>query len=412
VIDPLETFDVVVIGAGFCGLGAGAALRKRGIERFAILEQGDRAGYFWSRTYDRLHLHSAFHDLPDDGGLRRGYPTFLARDQVVEYFARYAERHGLAPHFRFGTKVARVKRVETPAPGGPEWQLETSRGRIGARFLAVGTAVNRAPVVPAISGRETFRGRVLHSAEYRNAAPFAGRSVLVVGSGNSAAEIALDLVEGGARSVAMWVRGPRHFIPLRRMARVFWTFRLLGFFGEKRAAAAHAITYGSPEFERTIAQRDKLTRFLSVDLSKYGIRKPEAGPMWETFYAGRIPTFDQGAIEKIRSGAIRIVDGNLRPIEAFTEEGVRFGDGVERFDDVILATGFEPRLEEFMADPEVLGPVQHWKSFPLTDGRARSRVYRSLFFPGFDRTPLGGQSLGRWGWEVGERIAEELAPGR
>jgi hypothetical protein len=210
----------------------------------------------------------------------------------------------------------------------------------------------------------------------------------------------------------MWVRGPRHFIPLRRMARLFWTFRLLGFFTEKRAAAAHAITFGTPEFERTVAQRDKLTRFLSVDLSAYGIRKPANGPMWETFQAGRIPTFDQGAIEKIRSGAIRVIDGNARPIEGFAEEGVRFGDCAEPFDAVILATGFEPRLEDFMADREVLGPVQQWKSWPLTDGRARSRVYPSLFFPGFDRTPLGGHSLGRWGWEVGERIAEALAAAR
>jgi hypothetical protein len=130
--------------------------------------------------------------------------------------------------------------------------------------------------------------------------------------------------------------------------------------------------------------------------------------MSELYHAGRIPTFDQGAIPKIRSGAIRVIDGNRRPIECFTEEGVRFGDGAERFDDVVLATGFEAGLEEFIADRELLGPVLFWKSHPLTDGRSRSRIHPSLFFPGFDRTPLGGVSLGRWGWEVGERIAEAL----
>lgn len=174
----------------------------------------------------------------------------------------------------------------------------------------------------------------------------------------------------------------------------------------------HRISWGTPEFEKSIAQRDKVVRHLSVDLSRYGIRKPEAGPMAETFLAGRIPTFDQDAIPKIRSGAIRVIDGNRRPIEAFTEHGIRFGDGAEEFDDVILATGFEPRLEEFIADSELLGPAHTWKSFPLTDGRARSRVFPSIFFPGFDRTPLGGHSLGRWGFEVGERIAEALEASR
>jgi hypothetical protein len=62
-----ERLDVVMIGAGFCGLGVGAALRAHGISRFAILEQGERAGHFWTTTYERLHLHSAFHDMPQEG---------------------------------------------------------------------------------------------------------------------------------------------------------------------------------------------------------------------------------------------------------------------------------------------------------------------------------------------------------
>jgi len=398
----------VVIGAGFCGLGVGASLRARGIERFAILEQGGQAGHFWTQTYDRLHLHSAFHDMPQDGGLRRDYPIFLSRDELLDYFARYAQLHQLGPHLRFDTRVLRVRRIDPAAHAGCEWELETSRGALHARSLAVATAMNRVPKEPALPGREAFRGRVLHSAAYRNPKPYAGRSVLVVGSGNSAAEISLDLAEGGARSVAMWVRAPRHFIPIRRMEVLFRVFRLLGALSEKQASATHRITWGTPEFEKTIAARDKLTGLLSVDLSRYGIRRPERGPMAELYHAGRIPTFDQGAIGKIRSGAIRVVDGNRRPLEAFTEDGVRFGDGAERFDDVVLATGFEPHLEEFLDAPGLLGPVLWWKSYPLTDGRSRSRVHPSIFFPGFDRTPLGGQSLGRWGFEVGERIAEAL----
>ena len=402
-----ERLDAVVIGAGFCGLGVGAALRAAGVHRFAILEQGAGVGHFWTTTYDRLHLHSAWHDMPHDGGLRRSYPTFLARDQIVDYFRRYADLHRLAPHLRFGRRVSRVKRIDG-ASDGFEWEVDGSPERILARHVAVATAVNRVPKIPTLPGRADFRGRILHSAEYRNSKPFAGRRVLVVGSGNSAAEIALDLSEGGARDVALWVRGPRHFIPIRRVAVLFWLARRLGFFDEKRTAAAHGITWGTREFDEAIEARDRIARLLSADLSRFGIRMPERGPMAETFHKGRIATFDQGTIRRIRSGAIRVIDGNVRRLDGFTGEGVRLGDQVVPLDDVILATGFEPRLEEFIADPELLGPALQWERYPLTDGRCRSRIHPSIFFPGFDRTPLGGHSLGRWGWEVGQRIAAEV----
>jgi cation diffusion facilitator CzcD-associated flavoprotein CzcO len=403
-----ETIDAIVIGAGFAGLGTGAALKARGVSRFAIVEQGGSVGHFWTQTYDRIHLHSAFHDLPDDGGLRRDYGMFLTRDELLDYFRRYAERHGLAPHLRFGTRVTRVARIRAGAADGAEWEIVTSGGALRTRQLAVATAVNRVPVVPDLPGRSRFRGHVLHSSEYRNAAPFAGHRVLVVGSGNSAAEICLDLVGGGAREVAMWVRGPRHFLPLSRVAWLFRLIRLLGQFTPAKIAEIHAVSADTPEFLRIVEQRDKLMARLSVDLSRYGIRRPSEGPTAETFLRGRIPTFDVGAIAKIRSGAIRVIDGNARPIAGFEEAGVRLGETAERFDDVILATGFDPGLGEFIADAELLGPVRWHPLLPLTDGRCRSRVHPSIFFPGFDVTPLGGISLGYWGREVGTRMAEAL----
>ena len=400
-----ERLDVVAIGAGFCGLAAGASLRAHGVESFAILEQGQGVGHFWTRTYDRIHLHSPWHGLPNDGGLVSGYPMFKSRDDLLAYFRAYSDLHGLAPHFRFGERVLRVLRQDPGAHDGFEWRLETEARVFEARFLIVATAQNRAPSIPTIPGRKSYRGRVLHSSEYRAPAPFAGLAVLVVGSGNSAAEIALDLSEHGARSVSMWVRGPRHFVPRSRMAWMFKFFRWIGMFTEERMMAAHRLTAGTPEFERVVRQRDALPARFSVDLSRFGIRKPEVGPNTETVTNGRIPVFDIGAIGAIRKGAIRVIDGNERALESFTEKGVRFRGGEEAFDAVILATGFEPRLEEFIATPELLGIGRWNRLLPATDGRSRSTVYPSAFFPGFDITPNGGWSLGPFGWEAGETIA-------
>jgi hypothetical protein len=129
----------------------------------------------------------------------------------------------------------------------------------------------------------------------------------------------------------------------------------------------------------------------------------------ETSLRGRVPTLDVGAIAKIRSGAIRGIDGDARPIAGFEAAGVRRGAAVLPCDAVILGTGFDPGLGDFMADAELLGAVRWHPLRPKTDGRCRSTVHPSIFFPGFDPTPLGGISLGYWGSEVGSRIAEGLA---
>lgn len=399
-----STFDVLVIGAGFAGLATAARLAQSPRVRFAVLEQGDGVGSFWKGTYDRVHLHSPDHDLPRDGGLRRRFPLLLSRAQIIEYFTAYADHHGLSPHLRFGARADRV----TEEVGAHPWKVETPRGTLRARYLAVATSVNRVPVEVRLGGEDVFTGRVIHSAAYRNPAPFRDRRVLVVGSGNSAAEIAVDLLEGGARAVAMWVRAPRHFVPLAPVLKLYQTFKALGQMSEAKLAAAHALRRGTAAFEREVKTRDLPMRLLSADLSRYGVRKPSVGPVYGMIHHHRIPVMDVGAIARIRDGSLRVIDGNVRAIRGLTAGGVRFTDGEEPFDDVILATGYEPGLERFIEQTELLDGARGHGRWPVTDGRSRSTVRPSVFFPGFDMSPLGGVSLGRWGWEAGDRIVEEI----
>ena len=125
-------------------------------------------------------------------------------------------------------------------------------------------------------------------------------------------------------------------------------------------------------------------------------------------YEHRLPVMDVGTIARIRDGSIRVIDGNVRAIRGLSAGGVVFTDGEARVDDVLLATGYEPGLAPLLGETGLLGPERGLADWPLTDGRCRSRVRPSVFFPGFDPTPLGGISLGRWGWEVGTRIGAEL----
>ncbi len=107
----MRELDIAVIGAGFAGLGTAAALRASGLWAFAVLEQGEDVAHAWSRHYDRLHLHSPWHDMPHDGGANRRYAMYKPRDAVQHYLRDYAHRHELGEHLRFGERVLHVEQI-------------------------------------------------------------------------------------------------------------------------------------------------------------------------------------------------------------------------------------------------------------------------------------------------------------
>lgn len=186
---------IAVIGAGPAGLACAAMLQQTG-EHVVVLERG-RLGEAWRTRYDRLQLHTVrwLSCLP---GYRipRAFGKWPSRDRVVEYLERYADRTGVT--VRTGVEVTRVDH------GDEAWDLVTTEGVIAAARVVVATGHNNAPHLPEWPG--TFAGTLVHSAEYRNPTTHAGSRVLVVGAGNSGAEIAVDLADGGAAEVFLAVR--------------------------------------------------------------------------------------------------------------------------------------------------------------------------------------------------------------
>src|SRR5205085_5232233 len=126
----------------------------------------------------------------------------VSRDGVVRYLESYVRHHGL--DVRTGVEVQRVERSDD----GEEWLLGTPDSTLHARYVVVATGYNHTPVLPDWPGRDGFSGDLIHGQDYRNPEPYAGRDVLVIGSGNTGAEIAVDLVEGGAARVRVAVRTP------------------------------------------------------------------------------------------------------------------------------------------------------------------------------------------------------------
>lgn len=398
-----KDYEVVVIGAGFAGLSCAARLKQQGVDDLLIVEKGAGVGGFWRGNYDRIRLHTPFHELPDDGGIRSRYPEFMPRDSLIEYFEHYARRHQLHDHIQPNTEVTSITRDSN------QWVITAGDDNIHAHYLVVATAYNRKPVWPDIEGLDEFSGSAIHSRDYRNAAAFQGAAALIVGNGNSAAEIALDLSDGGAASVKMLSRGPRHVLSLRGLGIAARVARFLRIeLTAKHIEAAHAYTRSHPGFLAKLEEKDKFFSTFSIDMSAYGIQAPANGPATEISLHGHVPWMDQGTVKAIKRGQIEVIDANINPLERLTHAGARFRAGEQAFDLIVFATGMEPGLDDLFDQP---ARYLAWNSemsrlMPNTDGRSRSTVEPTLLFPGFDLSANGGLSLGLWGFECADAIVQ------
>lgn len=347
----------LVIGAGPAGLAVGACLTRAGV-RLRMLEQTTQVAASWQRHYDRLHLHtpkaaSALPFVP----LPRHYPRYPSRHQMQDYFAAYAQRFHLEP--TFGQTVIMARYTDR------HWDVQTQDTRYRAPYLVIATGYTRAPHVPAWPGQHTFQGPMLHSSVYRTGAPFKNQRVLVVGFGNSGAEIALDLWEHGA-DPHLAVRSAVNILP-RDLCGIPMT--TIGIVSSKL-----------PPWVADALSRP-LLRMVIGDLTPYGLRPLPYGPMTQIQRDGRIPVIDVGTIARIKRGHIKVHPG----VEAFTDTGVLFTDGTHaHVDAVILATGYRPRVNAFL--PEGTDACDD-NGMPTQRGRASSIA--DLYFCGFSVAATG-----------------------
>lgn len=368
----------MIVGAGPAGLAVAACLAQRGLP-FTLLEQKDAVGWAWRNHYERLHLHtprnhSALPHLP----MPAQYPTYPSRQQVVDYLEAYAAKFGLQA--KTGVTVNEIARV------GDGWKVDSSAGAVEGGAVVVCTGYNRVPVQPQWPGRAEFQGEVLHSTAYKNGEKFRGKVVLVVGAGNSGAEIALDLLEHGATPL-ICIRGPIHVIsrdvgpiPAMNVAIAMESAPL--WFRDAVVLAGSKATYG--------------------DLSRWGIVRPKKGPLTQITVDGRIPLIDIGTIGAIKKGQIKVVPG----IERFTAAGVKCVDGnAHGLDAVVLATGFRTGLQQFL--PSLPGVLDE-KGMPRA--LLGSAEAPRLYFVGFENPATGFlRAIGRRALEVGAAIEKELA---
>jgi putative flavoprotein involved in K+ transport len=352
--------DVLVVGAGPAGLAVAACLRLRGVDAL-VVDRGGSAGESWRSRYERLHLHTprVQSSLP---GVRipRSSGRWVAKDDMGDYVSRYARRHGIQP--RFGTEVLHLDH------DGSAWNARTASGTFTARQVVFATGYSHSPVIPRWQGREGFTGEILHASDYRSAAPYAGRSVLVVGAGNTGAEIAADLAESGAADVRLSIRTPPNIIP-RQLGPIPTTLLAIG------------MEY-SPAWLVDPVNR-LLQRTVLGDLSRYGMPSPRAGVVAQARATGITPTIDVGLVAALRAGTVTPVAA----VEGFDGDAVVLTDGIRLHPDtVITATGYSTGLSPVVGHLRVLDQ----RGIPLVTGRRFLSISPGLRFIGLSN-PLKGQ---------------------
>ena len=310
-----------MIGAGSSGLPVVKAVRELGVA-VECFERGSDVGGLWRYENDS-ELSSAYRSLRTNvSSARMGYPSFplptsfgdfAHHTEMAQYLSAYTDSFGLREHIRFRTSVERLD----PGEGGG-WCLRLQDDTV-RRFDAVVVAVGHdwCPKLPAYPG--VFAGHASHSHHYRTPEPFAGRRVLVVGSGPSAAEIAVE-VAGVAARTCMSVRSGAHVIP--------------------RSVGGRPYDASDREPHNRMPWRLLNARYGRAVAHELG-PLPPSWPLPSHRLLEGIPIISSDLLPAMRRGAV-----TARPaVERLAGDRVRFTDATdEEFDAIIYATGYQLSL--------------------------------------------------------------------
>lgn len=341
--------EICIIGAGSSGICAGKALRERGLA-FEIFEKGSQLGGMWryendngqSSAYRSLHIDTSRRSLGyPDFPIPDHLPDYLSHEQVLAWLESYADRFGVRDAVRFGKEVLKVE-----PRADARWQVTLADGQARIyRAVIVANGHLWSPRVARFPGQ--FAGAQIHSHDYRTAAPFEGKRVLVVGIGNSGVDIAVDVC-----------RAARHvFLSTRRGAWLMPKY-ILGIPTDRWSGFLNRRLRLPTRWTRTIMAR---LAYLSIgDQRRFGVPRP-AHPVWREHAC-----VSQDLPNCIGHGWITVKPD----VRELAGDEVVFADASRAaVDTIILATGYETKFP--FLDPAVFAVHER-----------EVRLYRRIAAPG------------------------------
>ena len=350
--------DAVVIGAGPSGLAVARELQHQHGIKTLVLDRAAAPAISWRTRYDnfRLNTNGFLSHLPGQRiPLTAGrWPT---KEDMVRYFDRYVQKQNIALQLE-----CEVNRIDRAVSG---WLLDTSSGEIQTPAIVLATGNYRSPTIPPWPGLSDFNGELVHSGDFCNAWPYRSRDVLVVGAGNSAADIAVQLANDGAHRIWVAVRTPPHLV--RRAMGPIPSDVFLELFARVPASVVDPVI-------------GRLNRLMWGDLSAYGFHRPPLGLKATVEQRGRIPTLADELIDAVRAGRLEVVGA----VEAVESDRVLLADGTYVAPEVIIAaTGFSTDLDGLVGHLGVLD--QHGNP----RGGFASHVGNGMFAIGYGIPPRG-----------------------
>ncbi len=277
----------------------------------------------------------------------RNYPRYPSRQQVVDYLRAYAKHFDLDIRCNMPATVAQQE--------GTRWLVMTPQGEMRSDALVAASGIFANPSIARYPGMDAFAGRMVPAKEYRNAAPFAGQRVLVIGAGNTGAEIAVDLAEHGAQTTIA-IRAGAHVVPRE----------LLGMPIQRWAHLISAMPRGLTNAVTPIILKRSVAR-----QARAGVPKPPGTVLDKP----GVPIIGLELLRLAQEGKVHVAGA----IERFTATGVQFADGRELpFDAVIVATGYRPALS-YLAGVVPLDAA----GFPPMDG-VKAVGVANLYFVGMN----------------------------
>ncbi|KAL6658090.1 hypothetical protein ACP70R_003676 [Stipagrostis hirtigluma subsp. patula] len=240
------------------------------------------------RAYDRLKLHLAkeFCELPHLS-YPEDAPTYIPKDQFVNYLDNYIDYFNIRPRYHISIESCMYDEVRKCWTTMARDMVTSMVLKYKAQFLVVASGENSAQNIPMIPGLNSFPGEVIHSSKYKSGATYSGKSVLVVGCGNSGMEIAYDLASHGANASIV----VRSTCPSKELIRLGMT--LVQYLPVNIVDAFLVMT----------------SNFIFGDLSRHGIVRPKIGPLLLKSNTGRSAVIDVGTVGLIKRGMIKVLGG-------------------------------------------------------------------------------------------------------
>jgi cation diffusion facilitator CzcD-associated flavoprotein CzcO len=282
----MKVYDTIVIGGGQAGLSVAYFLRRKKLD-FLVLDNQSKAGGSWLHTWDGLKLFSPVEYSSLSGWpMPRGANEYPTKNEFISYMEKYQERY----HFptKRNTEVYAVTKKDNI------FKIDTNSGVFYSNTLVSATGTANSPFIPKYPSLELFKGISIHSVQYKNANEFANKNVLVVGGGNSGAQV---LAEVSKLANTQWVTlDEPHFLPDDVDGRYLF----------KEANQSY------------LGKSTKPSKSLSNIVM----------------------------VESVKEARTRKVLHAKRPFQSFYENGIIWEDGTrEAFDAVIWCTGFQANLK-------------------------------------------------------------------